>query len=78
MPHEKANAWRRRKVLIAAGCAGASAALGLRSGPTAADPPPETRRIRIPQIAGTRSLNIAVAAGIGLAEALRQTNGWPR
>ena len=35
-------------------------------------------RIRIPQIAGTRSLNIAVAAGIGLAEALRQTGGWPR
>ena len=34
-------------------------------------------RIRIPQVAGTRSLNIAVAAGIALAEALRQTNGWP-
>jgi tRNA (cytidine/uridine-2'-O-)-methyltransferase len=30
-------------------------------------------RVRIPQIAGTRSLNLAVAAGIGLAEALRQT-----
>jgi tRNA(Leu) C34 or U34 (ribose-2'-O)-methylase TrmL len=29
-----------------------------------------------PQIEGTRSLNIAVAAGIGLAEALRQTGGW--
>jgi tRNA (cytidine/uridine-2'-O-)-methyltransferase len=34
-------------------------------------------RIRIPQVAGTRSLNIAVAAGIALAEALRQTGGWP-
>jgi tRNA (cytidine/uridine-2'-O-)-methyltransferase len=34
-------------------------------------------RIRIPQAAATRSLNIAVAAGIALAEALRQTNGWP-
>jgi tRNA (cytidine/uridine-2'-O-)-methyltransferase len=34
-------------------------------------------RVRIPQVASTRSLNIAVAAGIGLAEALRQTNGWP-
>lgn len=33
-------------------------------------------RLRIPQAAGTRSLNIAVAAGIALAEALRQTNGW--
>ena len=35
-------------------------------------------RVRIPQAAGTRSLNIAVAAGIALAEALRQTRGWPR
>ncbi len=34
-------------------------------------------RVRIPQIPGTRSLNIAVAAGIALAEALRQTKGWP-
>jgi tRNA (cytidine/uridine-2'-O-)-methyltransferase len=34
-------------------------------------------RVRIPQVAETRSLNIAVAAGIALAEALRQTNGWP-
>lgn len=34
-------------------------------------------RVRIPQVAGTRSLNIAIAGGIALAEALRQTNGWP-
>jgi tRNA (cytidine/uridine-2'-O-)-methyltransferase len=33
---------------------------------------------RIPQAANTRSLNIAVAAGIALAEALRQTKEWPR
>lgn len=33
--------------------------------------------VRIPLAAGMRSLNIAVAAGIGLAEALRQTGGWP-
>ena len=44
--------------------------------------PPEVharadRRVRIPQAPGMRSLNIAVAAGIGLAEGLRQTNGWP-
>jgi tRNA (cytidine/uridine-2'-O-)-methyltransferase len=44
--------------------------------------PPEVHRradlrVRIPQAPGTRSLNIAVAAGIALAEALRQTNGWP-
>jgi tRNA (cytidine/uridine-2'-O-)-methyltransferase len=34
-------------------------------------------RVRIPQAAGTRSLNVAVAAGIGVAEALRQTGSWP-
>jgi tRNA (cytidine/uridine-2'-O-)-methyltransferase len=44
--------------------------------------PPEVHaraelRVRIPQAPGTRSLNLAVAAGIGLAEALRQTGGWP-
>ena len=37
-----------------------------------------TLRIRIPQAPETRSLNLAVAAGIGLSEALRQTNGYPR
>ncbi len=34
-------------------------------------------RVRIPQIEGTRSLNLAVAAGIGVAEAVRQTGLWP-
>jgi len=33
-------------------------------------------RVRIPQAPGTRSLNLAVAAGIGVAEALRQTGLW--
>jgi tRNA (cytidine/uridine-2'-O-)-methyltransferase len=34
-------------------------------------------RVRIPLQPGMRSLNVAVSAGIGLAEALRQTKGWP-
>ncbi len=34
-------------------------------------------RVRIPLRPGLRSLNLAVAAGIGLAEALRQTRGFP-
>ena len=34
-------------------------------------------RVRIAQVPGTRSLNIAVAGGIALAEALRQTGGYP-
>ena len=33
-------------------------------------------RVRIPQAEQTRALNVAVAAGIGLAEALRQTEMW--
>ncbi len=35
-------------------------------------------RVTIPMRAGLRSLNVAVSAGIGLAEALRQTSGFPR
>lgn len=34
-------------------------------------------RIRIPVAGNARSLNLAVAAGIALAEALRQTGDWP-
>jgi tRNA (cytidine/uridine-2'-O-)-methyltransferase len=33
--------------------------------------------VRIPLKAEVRSLNLGVSAGIALAEALRQTNGWP-
>ncbi len=34
-------------------------------------------RVCIPQRPGFRSLNLAVAAGIAAAEALRQLDGWP-
>lgn len=34
-------------------------------------------RVRIPLAPGFRSLNVAVAAGIALAEGLRQTGGFP-
>ena len=34
-------------------------------------------RVAIPMAPGARSLNVAVAAGIVLGEALRQTGGWP-
>lgn len=33
--------------------------------------------VRIPLAAGLRSLNLSVATGIAIAEALRQTHGWP-
>ncbi|MDT8759526.1 tRNA (cytidine(34)-2'-O)-methyltransferase [Sphingomonas psychrotolerans] len=33
--------------------------------------------VRIPLAAGLRSLNLSVSAGIAIAEALRQTGGWP-
>jgi len=35
-------------------------------------------KIRIPMANGARSLNVAVAAGMILGEALRQTQGFPR
>jgi tRNA (cytidine/uridine-2'-O-)-methyltransferase len=35
-------------------------------------------RLRIPQAPGTRSLNLAVAAGIALAMALDATGSWPQ
>lgn len=34
-------------------------------------------RVRIPLRVGFRSLNVAVSAGIGLAEAMRQTGSFP-
>ena len=34
-------------------------------------------RVRIPMRPGFRSLNVAVSAGIAVAEALRQTGEWP-
>jgi tRNA (cytidine/uridine-2'-O-)-methyltransferase len=34
-------------------------------------------RIRVPMAAGTRSLNVALAAAMVLGEALRQTDGFP-
>lgn len=35
-------------------------------------------RVLIPMTPGTRSLNIAISAAMVLAEALRQTNGFPK
>ena len=34
-------------------------------------------RVTIPLVPGRRSLNVGVTAAIALAEALRQTGGWP-
>jgi len=34
-------------------------------------------RIHIPMLPGFRSLNVAIATGIALGEALRQTGNWP-
>lgn len=36
-----------------------------------------TARLRIPQVAGTRSLNVATAAAVALGRALQDTGGWP-
>jgi tRNA (cytidine/uridine-2'-O-)-methyltransferase len=34
-------------------------------------------RLRLPQAAGTRSLNVATAAALALGKALGDANGWP-
>ena len=34
-------------------------------------------RVVVPMVAGTRSLNVALAAAIAIGEALRQTDGFP-
>lgn len=55
----------------------------LLMGSESAGVPPHVRAgvtgaVRIPITPHARSLNLAVAAGIALGEALRQTGGWPR
>ena len=47
------------------------------SGVPAYVPGAAAARVAIPMQRGFRSLNVAVAAGIALAEALRQTQGFP-
>jgi tRNA (cytidine/uridine-2'-O-)-methyltransferase len=54
----------------------------LLAGSETAGVPPEVHeaaglRIRIPMREGFRSLNVAIATGIALGEALRQTGDWP-
>jgi len=50
--NERNDRWSRRQFLNAAALAGTGAALGLRSGPSAAEPQPETTRIRLIEISG--------------------------
>ena len=52
MGNERNDRWSRRQFLNAAALAGTGAALGLRSGPSAAEPQPETTRIRLIEISG--------------------------
>jgi len=54
----------------------------LLMGSESAGVPPEVHAradlsVRIPLASGMRSLNVAVATGIALGEALRQTRSWP-
>ena len=34
--------------------------------------------LRIPMVAAARSMNVVAAGAVALAEALRQTEGWPK
>jgi NitT/TauT family transport system substrate-binding protein len=47
MHNERDNGWSRRKFMGTAGLAGAGALLGLRSELTAAEAPPETKKVRL-------------------------------
>ena len=53
MSSRKGRHWSRREFLSAATLAGTRAILGSRSDILAAEPPPETTRLRIPQIPST-------------------------
>ena len=53
MSKHKSDRWTRRDFLSAAALAGTGAVLRLRSDALAAEPAPETKRIRIPQIPST-------------------------
>jgi tRNA (cytidine/uridine-2'-O-)-methyltransferase len=59
-----------------------AAADAVMAGRESAGVPPEVAaaadvRLRIPMVAGARSLNVAAAATLALGEALRQTGAWP-
>jgi len=53
MSNQRNDLWSRREFLSTAALAGTSALFGLRSELIAAEPPPETTRLRIPQIPST-------------------------
>jgi NitT/TauT family transport system substrate-binding protein len=52
MDNERHDSWNRRQFLSVAAAAGTGAVFGLRSGSIAAEPPPETTRIRLIEISG--------------------------
>jgi NitT/TauT family transport system substrate-binding protein len=53
MHNQKSNRWNRREFLKTAALAGTGAVLGLRCESDAAEPLPETTRLRIPRIPST-------------------------
>jgi NitT/TauT family transport system substrate-binding protein len=53
MSNQKSEGWSRRRFLSTVALAGTGAFSGLRTETMAAEPPPETTRIRIPQIPST-------------------------
>jgi NitT/TauT family transport system substrate-binding protein len=70
MSKRKNNAWSRRQFLSIATLAGAGAFLGLRREGIAAEPPPETTRLRLVQTTS------ACQAAIYVAEELLRTEGF--
>jgi NitT/TauT family transport system substrate-binding protein len=70
MNREKDKRWSRREFLSKAALAGAGGLLGLRSSVAAAEPPPETRKLRLGQTTS------ACQAPLYVAEELLPTEGF--
>jgi NitT/TauT family transport system substrate-binding protein len=70
MHSKRDEGWNRREFLSTLGLTGSAALLGLRSTSAAAEPPPETTRLRIPRIAS------ACRSPEWVAEELLHTEGF--
>src|SRR5262249_24015766 len=64
MSDQQPNLWTRREFLTTAALAGAATVLGLRSESVAAEPPPETTKLRLAQSTSSCQAALYVAEGL--------------
>ena len=70
MASRREPSWNRRELLRYLTLAGPATVLGLKSGPAAAEPPPESTRIRL------HEAPITCFAPLGVAEGLLKAEGF--